>query len=160
MMDVDAGYGDDDICAIAQIPPPGEEAREIDCEGGELYVFEGLEEDLAKAKGLCVCSSNLLHIFDYLLFVYRRHPDLRPRTDRLELLTAHWMDQMDRLIPAYLAYRSHDRGDYLPHAADGEGSDTPPFPPFTLESLDTYCNVFFFYFLHSINFHIIKHDLS
>lgn len=54
MMDLDAGYGSDKICAIAHILPPGEEGWHIDCEGGELHIFEGLEEDLAKAKGLYV----------------------------------------------------------------------------------------------------------
>lgn len=70
MMDLDAGYGGDDIHAIAHIPPPGEEGRDIDCEGGELHVFEGLEDDLAKAKGLYVCSPKLvLPMFDCQLFV-------------------------------------------------------------------------------------------
>jgi hypothetical protein len=50
IMDLDAGYDSDDIHAIAHIPPPGEEGQDIDCESGELHVFEGLEEDLAKAK--------------------------------------------------------------------------------------------------------------
>ena len=59
---------------------------------------------------------------------------------------------MDRLVSAYLAYWSHDSGDYLPHASDREESDTPPFLPFTIESLDTYCNYFFSCFLDSINF--------
>ena len=67
MMDIDAGYGDDDIHAIAHIPPPGEEGWEIDCEGGELHVFKGLEGDLAKAKGLYAHSPKpVLLMFDRL----------------------------------------------------------------------------------------------
>ena len=81
MMDLDTGFGSDDIRSIAHIPLPGEEGWDLDCEGGELHVFEGLEEDLARAKGSYVGSPKLVFFLCLTaLFVYRRHPDLHPRT--------------------------------------------------------------------------------
>ena len=51
LMDIDAGYVDDDMTTIAHIPPPGEEGCELSHEGGEYKVLEGLIEDIAQATG-------------------------------------------------------------------------------------------------------------
>ena len=127
-MDLDAGYANDDTQAIGHIPPPGEEADAMDQEGGDISVFEGLGDDLARATGLS-------------------RMDSRTRTDRVEVQTAHWEEQMDNLVQAYLAYRSQDRGEPFLCPARSESTpgdqNEPPFPLFTIETLDSYCGYLF-----------------
>ena len=72
------------------------------------------------------------------------HPDLWPRTDRVENRTAHWTMQMDKLVNAYLLYRKLDRGDGIPSASNPlsapscSAPDKTASPPFALDVLDTY----------------------
>lgn len=143
-MDLDAGYANDDTQAIGHIPPPGEEADAMDQEGGDISVFEGLGDDLARATGL-------------------PRMDSRNRTDRVEVQTAHWEEQMDNLIQAYLAYRSQDCGDRFPCPAPSEGTPEdqkePPFPSFIIETLDSYCGYLFFSGLSNSN-NFFQHDLT
>ena len=124
-MDTDTGYMNDDIEAIGHIPPPGQEAEAIDQEGGELLVFEGLEDVVARARGL-------------------GRTDSRIRTDRIEIQTSQWEKQMDNLVQVYLAHRSRDRGDRLPHTTPSENTeedeDIHPVPSFIIETLDSYCS--------------------
>jgi hypothetical protein len=40
--------------------------------------------------------------------------DSRLRSDRVEIQTSQWALQMDRLVDAYLEYRSQDPGDGIP----------------------------------------------
>ena len=50
-MDIGAGCSNDDIDAIAHIPPPGEEGFDLSHEGREYEVFDGVVEDIARATG-------------------------------------------------------------------------------------------------------------
>ena len=143
-MDLDAGYADDDTQAIGHIPPPGEEADAMDQEGGDISIFEGLRDNLAQATGL-------------------PRMDSRTRTDRVEVQTAHWEEQMDNLIQAYLAYRSQDHGDRFPYSAPSEGTpedqNEPPFPSFIIETLDSYCGYLCFSGLSNSN-NFLQHGLT
>ena len=51
-MDLDAGFGADDVDAVGYTAPPGEEGFDISHEGGEFEVFEDLAMGLAEASGL------------------------------------------------------------------------------------------------------------
>ena len=131
-MDIDAGYTNGDIEAIGHIPPPGEEAEAMDQEGGDLLIFEGLGDDLARAAGLC-------------------RKDIRVRADRVEIQTAHWEEQMDNLVQAYLTYRSQDRGDRLPCIPPSEGMpEDQHVQSFMIETLDSYQCSYLFLLLPSL----------
>lgn len=141
-MDLDAGYDNEDTQAIGHIPPPGEEADAMDQEGGDVSIFDGLGDDLARATGLPLMDS-------------------RTRTDRVEGRAAHWEKQMDNLIQAYLAYRSQDRGDHFPCPAPSEGTpEDPPFPSFIIETLDSYSIYLFFSGLSNSTNNFSQHGLT
>ncbi|KAG1793277.1 uncharacterized protein HD556DRAFT_1238113 [Suillus plorans] len=84
-----------DIDNEAYTAPPGEEGLDISHEGGEYEAFEGLSEQVAS-----------LSSYHYV--------DSRTRHDHIELQMEQWSNQLDRLVNAYLDYRSCDRGDGLP----------------------------------------------
>ena len=84
-MDINAGYANDNIQAIEHILPSGDEAEVIDQEGGDLLVFEGLRDDLAQAMESCCIDPPV-------------------QTDHIEIQMAHWEQQMEILIRAYLTY--------------------------------------------------------
>ena len=143
-MDLDAGYGDNNTQAIGHIPPPGEEADTMDQEGGDISVLEGLADDLAQAMGLPRMES---HIW----------------TDCVEVQKAHWEEQMDNLVQAYLTYWSQDHGNCLPHPALSKGTpedqNALPFPSFTIQTLDSYCGYLLFSGLSNSN-NFLQHSLT
>lgn len=61
------------------------------------------------------CSIGLHVIFSYSS--PSRYLDSRLRSDRVEIQTHQWTDQMDRLVAAYLDYRLRDSGDGMPTPA-------------------------------------------
>jgi len=51
-MDLDAGFGADDVNAVCHTAPPGEEGFDISHEGGEFEVFEDLVAGLTQSNVL------------------------------------------------------------------------------------------------------------
>lgn len=71
--------------------------------------------------------------------------DSRTRTDTVEIQTAHWNAQLDKLVNSYLLYRMHDRSNGLPKEP-ASSDNILPLRAFTLETFDTYCNYFISFF--------------
>ena len=71
--------------------------------------------------------------------------DSHPCTDRVEIQTANWKMQLDRLVDAYLIYQQRDHGDGLPEVPDLP-EDSTLLPLLTVEVLDSYCSYSIFFF--------------
>jgi len=71
--------------------------------------------------------------------------DTQTQTDHVELQTANWALQLDKLVYAYLAYRKHDSGDGLPKELEPSDNSSPP--PFIVEVLDSHCSYLSFFWL-------------
>ncbi|KAG1885851.1 uncharacterized protein F5891DRAFT_909401, partial [Suillus fuscotomentosus] len=88
-----------DVEVFTHTVPPGEEAFDLSHAGGEHEAFEDLAHQLADLTGY-------------------HHIDPRIRGERIDTQTAHWGLQIDRLVDAYLNYRSRDSGDGMPDISD------------------------------------------
>ena len=137
-MDINAGHTDGDMATIAHIPPPGEEECEMNHEGGEYKVFEGLIEDIAQATGLYVITLCVPISLTYS-HASSHHIDSCPCMDHVEIQTDNWKMQLDRLVNTYLLYWQLNCGDGLPKAPDPP-EDSTLLPLFMIEVLDCYCS--------------------
>ncbi|KAG1724777.1 hypothetical protein EDB19DRAFT_1644330 [Suillus lakei] len=88
-----------EVETFVHMAPPGEEGFDLSHAGGEYEAFKGLTHQLADLTG-------------------HHHIDPRSWGERTEDQTAHWNLQMDRLVDAYLNYRSRDSGDGMPAMSD------------------------------------------
>ncbi|KAG1843989.1 hypothetical protein C8R48DRAFT_618306 [Suillus tomentosus] len=84
-----------DVEVFTHTVPPGEEAFDLSHAGGEHEAFEDLAHQLADLTGYIVVSLQCINT-----------------------QTAHWGLQIDRLVDAYLNYRSRDSGDGMPDISD------------------------------------------
>ncbi|KIK35773.1 hypothetical protein CY34DRAFT_95515 [Suillus luteus UH-Slu-Lm8-n1] len=93
-----------EVETFVHMAPPGEEGFDLSHAGGEHEAFEGLTHQLADLTGQYVfttmCDSSNVNTY------CSHHIDPRSRGEWTEDQTAHWNLQMDRLVDAYLNYRS------------------------------------------------------
>ncbi|KAG1720449.1 hypothetical protein EDB19DRAFT_1647083 [Suillus lakei] len=96
-----------EVETFAHTAPPGEEGFDLSHAGSEHEAFKGLTHQLVDLTG-------------------HHHIDPRSWGEWTEDQTAHWNLQMDRLVDAYLNYRSRDSGDGMPAMSDQDlsGVDT------------------------------------
>ncbi|KAF9231998.1 hypothetical protein BU15DRAFT_55520 [Melanogaster broomeanus] len=106
--------------------PPGEEGLDLSHEGGEYFAFSDLGEQMAALSG-------------------RRYFDPHTHQDRVEAQNDHWGLQIEKLVDAYLQYRTQENAYVLPpipHASTpGTETSATPFRIDNIELMDIFSSL-------------------